>query len=348
MIQIHLKQKILLPLASWALMAFLGLCLMVLAEAVAFFSLPKEKRFSFFYVPNENKMHIPIPYRNTDPLLGYAVALTKKEQAEKTLKLFHQYVVYGETGAPVRIVLLGGSSTDGVFYNKTWGVHFESFLDQAGIKAVIFNGGVAGYTSTQELLKLTRDISFLKPDLVISINGVNEHEFTSNEHSFYHKKQLENLRALKGEITSNLLPNLVYKLSTFMNHTKVSLGGGSEIKVPQRFKNNLMMMRAITKSQGGKFIHFLQPTLKQLISDPPLPYQNRSGLKKVIERQNVEMPILSKAIEDLDFTYDFNKLLDFKPQYFADNCHITEEGNRFLAEKVFKILQDKNFLTSDP
>ena len=36
----------------------------------------------------------------------------------------------------------------------------------------LWNGGISGYTSTQELIKLLRDVLGLNPDMIIVYDGV--------------------------------------------------------------------------------------------------------------------------------------------------------------------------------
>jgi len=84
------------------------------------------------------------------------------------------FAVYGDPDAPdaLRIVALGGSTTDPLDPGN-WPRALQRLLANQGVPAVVFNGGVSGYSSNQELLKLIRDALPLEPDLVLSLSGIN-------------------------------------------------------------------------------------------------------------------------------------------------------------------------------
>ena len=98
------------------------------------------------------------------------------------------FEVLGENGAhDTRIVVLGGSTTDGeLFPFKSWS-HF--LLEKIGDKNVtIYNGGVVGYTSTHELIKLLRDVLFMEPDMIIVYDGFNDMTAPSEQEPFAFKE----------------------------------------------------------------------------------------------------------------------------------------------------------------
>lgn len=98
------------------------------------------------------------------------------------------FEVSGENNVhDLRIFILGGLTTDGALFPfKSW---LQFLLDKIGGKNVtIFNGGVVGYTSTQELIKLLRDVLFLKPDMVIVYDGFNDMTAPSYQEPFAFKE----------------------------------------------------------------------------------------------------------------------------------------------------------------
>lgn len=75
----------------------------------------------------------------------------------------------------IKIVVSGGSTSDNFFLDHNWPkALFYRFLE-SGYSIDIYNGAVAGYGTTQELLKLKRDVLPLNPDIFITYNGVNEY-----------------------------------------------------------------------------------------------------------------------------------------------------------------------------
>ena len=72
------------------------------------------------------------------------------------------------------IVALGGSTTSAIL-ESTWVPHLFSEFQQNHAKTLtIFNGGCGSFNSYCELAKLSRDIATLRPDVVISLSGVND------------------------------------------------------------------------------------------------------------------------------------------------------------------------------
>ena len=86
--------------------------------------------------------------------------------------------------ASLRILVLGGSTSSEVYYPENWVSKLFKRLDAAGIDAVIYNGAHEGNTVLQEFLRLTRDLSFLNPDIVISLSGVNDLYCRDNRNRF--------------------------------------------------------------------------------------------------------------------------------------------------------------------
>lgn len=86
-------------------------------------------------------------------------------------------MVYGDdTAEDFKIAVLGGSTTDGKFtFFKSWPeLMYEELGNQNFKNVTVYNGGVSGYASGQELLKLIRDMIPLKPDMVIVYDGFND------------------------------------------------------------------------------------------------------------------------------------------------------------------------------
>ena len=72
------------------------------------------------------------------------------------------------------ILALGGSTTDGVKFPNSWPEQLARILDANKIPAVVINGGIGGYSTSQDMFKLVRDGFEFKPDIVIEYAGVND------------------------------------------------------------------------------------------------------------------------------------------------------------------------------
>ena len=118
-----------------------------------------------------------------DPILGYAkmdndmagygLWPTNSRLTEKTLK----------------VMVMGGSTS--TWPLTTWSKLLCEKIKSRGRDCVIFNGAVEGYFSGQELLKVIRDAPAIKPDIVISLSGINDLGHLHNIHNLpmLHKYQ---------------------------------------------------------------------------------------------------------------------------------------------------------------
>ncbi len=122
-------------------------------------------------------------YLHFDPFLGYA----------KSRNSLPGYDVWppgqGITGKDVVVVTLGGSTTDSAC--AKWPEHLGKLLREKGLKTLVLNGGVAGYSSSQELIKLMRDLPAIRPDFVVNLSGINDFTWghTRPENPYLHTYQ---------------------------------------------------------------------------------------------------------------------------------------------------------------
>lgn len=152
--------------------------LLLIAEALATLYLQSQRGpWGFQIDPVTGHAHEAVDFRlsaNTADATGASRHFVLKRHA-------------GEDGGDeLRLLTLGGSTTDplgdqfsGV--NGTWPDQLGALLRAEGITAEIANAGVAGFSSAQELLKLVTVLSFHHPDIVISLDGINEIYFEQNK-----------------------------------------------------------------------------------------------------------------------------------------------------------------------
>lgn len=97
------------------------------------------------------------------------------------------WMVHGdEATATVRIAVVGGSTSTGLYYPENWVEKLYKMLETDGVKAVVFNGANESNGVTQEMCRLLRDIHALKPDFVISMSGVNDQRTQENKFEQVH------------------------------------------------------------------------------------------------------------------------------------------------------------------
>lgn len=142
--------------------------------------------------------------------------------------------------AEVKILLLGGSTTS-IVNNSTWSDYLFKLLADEGRSIAIFNGGCGLYNSFNEYMKLSRDILFMSPAIVISMSGVNDTNcprYISN--------------SFMGMLRDPLVSGNIY---TRYNDDF------PQLERLVRWLDESKNMNAICEAHQSKFVRFLQPCL---------------------------------------------------------------------------------------
>ncbi len=245
--------------------------------------------------------------------------------------------LYGKISESIyKIVVLGGSTTDGkLFPFPSWPEIMFNKIDNDRVH--VYNAGVSGYTSAQELIKLIRDVVLIKPDMVIVYDGYNDtseiNACPGNYFEFaYLKKALDFAR-------------------DHMNHEWDFILQDEEAEndiispIIGNFENwlmNIEMMHAIAADRGIKFYSFLQPMLsnKTNLSREEkgilFEAENFCGLKKTsLMGKEFRSKIVSVASSH-DYIYDLSDIFDDLPNIYMDICHVREEANEIIAAEILK------------
>lgn len=235
-----------------------------------------------------------------------------------------------------KIVLLGGSTTDGgLGVYKSW----ADFLYEqcAPYHVTIFNGGISGYTSTQELVKLLRDVLNLKPDMVIVYDGVNDanNNYKGKPYNFKYLEQVFS----SGRGKNSLLERDDLQINTHYLNAAESFA---------IWISNIEIMHVIAQSKNISFFSFLQPMLaskkrefltireKGYIGICSLCYKRYLSdgfeYRRLIKEQ--------KITDTHDYVFDLSDIFDEKDVY-VDVCHVCEDGNRIIAEKIWNEIKGR-------
>lgn len=246
--------------------------------------------------------------------------------------------VYGDDAKFVkRIVTLGGSTTDGQYsVMKSWP---KQLYDKYGKpnNYCIINGGCVGYDSSQELIKLMRDVVNLKPNILIVYNGYNDAFYGAERTNQFENKYIDKIfDAGNKNITD-------WKMG-WQNFVRYDVWKG----VPDRrdlytiWIQNLCMMELYCRMNNIRFYAFLQPMLMSKnnieISD-----KNRILMSKVVysERQLSAMCKFREYGKLCSNQYpwftDLSSALDGKDGYL-DMCHLNEYGNEIIADCVWNVI----------
>lgn len=247
-------------------------------------------------------------------LLGYTY-IYKKSSNE-----YPGYIVLGnEKTASKRILILGGSTADVGLYEdsiKSW----PEFLYDKLEDTAIFCGGIGGYFSKQELLKLLRDGKQISPDLVISYSGFNDMIVEYAEGYPYARE--------RGRKTEEEVWGI-----------KTNISRAAE------WIESENMMRVIANEYGAKFIGIFQPVLinrhKSYMSFAEKIIYEGDWLQVSMGKYKKYQDDVKEKIIGLPYIYDMTELFLHKNQcIFRDVCHLTEEGNVILADAIYQLIQN--------
>lgn len=247
-----------------------------------------------------------------------------------------------ENEADYKIVILGNSTSDpttGML--KSWSEMLYEKLANTKYKVKIYNGATTGYSSTQEFLKLNRDVLPIKPDLVISFSGYNDIDGTScvENFPFLHKYTRKFYEYLKTH--SRLAPDSMY----MRNVQLVSHGNPIQLPDYMLWLNNMKKMHSICQTFSIKFVAYLQPMLEceNIYLDSTLDtiinefYQISDISRISVKEKNYEYyQNLREKIISYEFISDLYGIFSNQQNVFYDICHYTEKGNKIISEQIYK------------
>ncbi len=270
-----------------------------------------------------------------DPLLGYS------RNGSIEGYVIHQYK---ESYNPLKILVTGGSTTDGTFANiKAWPEILSGFLKEQEIAHIIYNGGIVGYNSSQELMKVIRDISVLSPHIVISYSGIND--FYRGTNNFQHPyTPLHLSKNIFPLIEKNLKTiNEVRTNSDMCTPTKISYGVDYDYSGSEIWYKNMKRIAAIASNENSSFYGFLQPCAFSK------GYKLEKELYQYIMMQHSERAVneIKNNIKDAETLisgentiYSLNDIFNDWNYIFYDHCHCSEIGNTIIAKEIYKIIKD--------
>ncbi|MCP4221453.1 MAG: SGNH/GDSL hydrolase family protein [bacterium] len=317
------------------------------------------------------------PYFFVDPHLGYShgrvaekliynrmleeqMATGTRRDALKKVHRIPGFFIYGNPDLPnaIRIFTLGGSTTD-AREKDNWSKFLYILCCEADIPVVVYNGGISGYTSSQEMLKLIRDVLPLHPDIVISLNGVNDIGFLVAVKdnplvSLYQKRLTEHL-VIKA--TPPLFPNIVIAFNRWRKNVAASIQGvnfGPDITTSpaQNWEQNVRIMHSISKEFGFQYISFLQPLMgygkyNMSAEDKPLLSIRGEGYLNLLHEFYNEAGMRLQR-NSLPFVVDITDIFEGKTALYRDAKHPNGKGYFLIAEAVFKQLTERGFLRKSP
>ncbi len=287
-------------------------------------------------------------YRTLDPHLAftYGQFSEKLTEVKKRRPWIDGFLVEspikGKIEYPV-ILALGGSTTDGVKFPGSWPAQLAELMVRNNIRGTVINGGIGGYTTSQDLFKLIRDGFEFKPDIVIDYGGVNDGWiYGVPRHLMVHPYQENVMKVATGEEESRLLPStmtLLRRLIPRSVNVDYSLGISSGRTRAQTFKKNMDIMYAASVSQGAKFYGVIQPFsyFRSKHANPNPQSVGRGFIQGVngLYKDILEIP------KERKFVFDATQVLEQSEPgvYQPDGVHLTPAGNKVIAQYMFDLIK---------
>lgn len=274
----------------------------------------------------DNVRHIDFPFSERrrhlwDVNLGYTYEMNFK---------YPGICVHGnDRNGDYKIAVLGGSNTDSCFSStiRSWvEILYDQYLPS---NITIYNGGVCGYSSAEEIIKLIRDMMKLRPDMVLVYDGFNDLNLASTQKFAYLRKMIEYAGC-----------HIRTSCPWDENTEKIWQGCVVERDTLDEWLDNIEYMNAIAKSRGVSFFAFMQPSL---FTKKNLDLHSRElWINQSFVRMNLFQIFRARAKEiekTHSYIYDLTNIFDDVDVYM-DASHVYEEGNRIIADHIWDIIKD--------
>jgi lysophospholipase L1-like esterase len=294
-----------------------------------------------------------------DPLLGWAYDTSRLEgDANRP-----GFVVYGADQSPDQpiLVVLGGSTTDHQYNpGHNWPRLLSELLQEQGEDVAIYNGGVFGYNSSQELLKLIRDVLPMHPLAVVVYDGIND--FVTSQTPLVHSS-IEDLYTSILNKDHWLLPNtmqVVRELSGPIKRMGLSIGTRQEASPWELWARNARLMHAACKAEGIAYLHVLQPCLG-VGEYFKTKYEADYLIPSMVKMRGDYWELLGNFYEparnacaSMEFCVDFvDVFADVATEYtdnstgmYLDARHPNSQGNGVIAKALAAELRRRDMLPS--
>lgn len=248
-------------------------------------------------------------------------------------------------------ILISGGSTSDIFYDGSWVRPFSKFL--FGACSSIFSCACVGYSTSQELFRLLESVAVIKPDCIISLNGINDIKLMQSrlyKYPYIHKYQHSLFDVLGSMQNLNYLSRAVADDSS-ADRQVLALECVNDKYGFDTWFLNVSLMSHICDFYGARFYSFLQPCLG-FAPYVPSPdslegYYWSTLIRSKTWYESGVNSFYKKAVEaclDSSFLYDFTSILGPSCEgVFQDTRHLNSTGNFILAKSIYAILCSSGF-----
>ncbi len=244
----------------------------------------------------------------------------------------------------IDIAFMGDSCTQFGKYPE-----FLSLLihDESNREVGVIKLGVAGWTTHQGLNQVMRDVAPLEPEVITVFFGWNDHWLSIG----LNDKQVEHINgSMLGRVQRLRLGQLITKAYVAFAREKED----PVVRVREEdFYENLTGIVEQARSMGAVPVLITAPSAHQKGNEPSyLAGRWISDLSKLVPTHQRYVDIVRKVAQErsvalCDAAREFQSLpkTDGQNGYFrADGIHLTEEGDKRLAEMLFDCLENNGLL----
>lgn len=283
------------------------------------------KTLHYVHIYNSFSGHVTDRYSGFDWFLGNTYSETKD------LPGFFINGCKGE--CTQQIVILGNSTTDPLFYpQKAWPEFLYERYNRQKKNVIIYNGAITDYSSSNELMKLLRDVILLSPDIVVSYSGFIDFRQYVERYPHINLNLMRTGEAWKKEECKEVIYGLPDDRTAYT-----------------RWLENEKIMHKICEMYNIKFYGILQPWIgsenEDAVSKLKIWNENYWSVvfpqfDKLLENASDFKKGIQSSVEKYNWLYDCTSIfaeINDESIYF-DSIHTNEKGNRIIADVVWNIL----------
>ncbi len=290
-----------------------------------------------------------LEFATLDPHLGYTHGPNEKKvrDLDPDQRWLDGFLIYAPRTSdferPV-ILALGGSTTDGIRVGHSWPEALARIMRANSIPGTVINGGIGGYSTSQELLKLIRDGLEFEPDFVLSYSGINDRgKHGELPHPMVNSYQRQLLDLQTGAAPSPYLPSTMALLKGIAGRGGLdyTLGLETARTLGQQYRLNIELMHAVCQARGCRFDAFIQPFAF---------YKSRfATLISPEEKGSAYVDAVLALYDEIDslpathpYVHDATQILEESDDvYTSDGVHLNAKGDEVVGESMFRFLEPR-------
>lgn len=276
---------------------------------------------NYVCIHNSFSGHITNKYYGFDWYLGNTFIEDKE---------FPGFYIHGDPSkAQKKVVILGNSVTDPLFYpQKSWPEMLWEKCREYSMDIALFNGAITDYSSSNEVVKLFRDVLLLKPDIVISYSGFIDFRQYVPDYPYINLNLMRTSSKWQEDSRKEVIYGVADRRSAY-----------------DRWIYNEKIMHQICQLNQISFYGVLQPWVGSESENPCKKLQVWSDnywsvafpqFDKLLNNAEDFKKRIKFDVEQCDWLYDFTCIFSEieDSDIFFDSIHVNEQGNKIISERV--------------